>query len=258
MSLPLLYARVEGQGQPLLILHGFLGMSDNWKTLSTAYAQMGFAVHALDLRNHGRSFHHPEFNYAVMAEDVCRYMDANGLSQAAVIGHSMGGKLAMHLAVSQPQRIYKLVVADIAPRYYPPHHQNILAALQAVNFAEVTQRQEVEAIMRPFVGDEGTLQFLMKNVYRNTSETLAFRVNLPALVDQIDQIGQGLAPSTHFDGPCLFVRGGRSSYVSAADWEDILRHFPQAQLATIDQAGHWLHADQPQAFLQHSLIFLHA
>jgi pimeloyl-ACP methyl ester carboxylesterase len=244
----LLYSKIEGQGKPLLILHGFLGMSDNWKTLGTQYAAMGFEVHLIDLRNHGRSFHDAVFSYAIMVQDVLEYCAHYGLQTISVLGHSMGGKLAMLLATQHPDLVRQLIVADIGPKYYALHHQEILTGLNAIDFSTQPQRNEVDAQLQAYIPDFGTRQFLLKNLYWQTPGQLAFRFNLPVLTAQIEQVGVALLASAHFDSPTLFVRGGNSKYILEADWAEIVRHFPQAQLQTIPQVGHWLHAENPAQF----------
>src|SRR6476620_2275980 len=143
----MLYSRIEGAGRPLLILHGFLGMSDNWKTLSGQYAEQGFQVHALDLRNHGRSFHSDDFTYEAMVADVLAYCNFHNLQSIDLIGHSMGGKIAMLFAVTYPEKVEKLIVADIGPKYYPPHHDDILKALNSVDFTKKPSRVQVDEIL---------------------------------------------------------------------------------------------------------------
>lgn len=252
----LLYSRIEGQGKPLLILHGFLGMSDNWKTLATQYATKGFAVHVLDLRNHGRSFHSDEFTYDAMVADVKRYCDHHGLKPVSVIGHSMGGKVAMFLATQFPELVEKLVVADIGPKYYAPHHQDIMAGLNAVDFSQTSDRAEAEKMIEPYVSDFGTRQFLMKSVHRDTPETLAFRFNLDVFNREIENIGQALPENARFKKPTLFIRGGNSKYIKDDQWELIEKHFSNASLETIPGVGHWLHAENPKRFLEITSNFL--
>ena len=173
-----LYSRIEGAGTPLIILHGFLGMSDNWKSLATQFAAEGFQVHALDLRNHGKSFHSDEFSYEVMVRDVVNYINLHQLKNSVVLGHSMGGKVAMLLATAHPNLVSKLIIADIGPKYYAPHHQTILAGLNAVDFSKSPSRSEVEQILSNFITDFGTRQFLLKSLFWKTPEQLAFRFNL--------------------------------------------------------------------------------
>ena len=192
----MLYSKIEGQGKPLLILHGFMGMSDNWKTLGTQYAQEGFQVHILDLRNHGRSFHSNIFNYEVMVQDVVDYCNENNLTNIDCIGHSMGGKVSMLLATQFPNLVDKLIVADIGPKFYPQHHQTILEGLNAVDFSLKPSRSEVEVIISQFIPDFGTRQFLLKSLYWVEPGQLAFRFNLPVFNIQIEQIGTALPDFT--------------------------------------------------------------
>lgn len=252
----MLYSRIEGQGRPLVIMHGFLGMSDNWKTLADQYALSGFEVHSLDLRNHGRSPHSDDFSYRAMVQDLLEYCDSKKLGKINLLGHSMGGKVAMFFATSHPARVEKLIVADIAPKYYPPHHDEILAGLNAVDFAKATERSDVEEVLMPYVPDFGTRQFLMKSVFRNPSGGFAFRFNLKAFNENIDIIGEELDESARYDGPTLFLKGANSRYIKDEDDVLIKKHFPSAHIISIANAGHWLHAENPKDFLSESLAFL--
>jgi len=252
----MLYSKIEGQGKPLIILHGFMGMSDNWKTLGTQYAHEGFQVHLLDLRNHGRSFHSDIFNYEVMCQDVVDYCRENNLENIDCIGHSMGGKVAMLLATQIPNLVHKLIVADIGPKFYPQHHQTILEGLNAVDFSLKPSRSEVEVIISQFIPDFGTRQFLLKSLYWVEPGQLAFRFNLPVFNIQIEQIGTALPDNAIFEKPTLFIRGGNSSYILDSDFEEIKQHFPLAVINTINNVGHWLHAEKPQEFFERSINFL--
>ena len=235
----MLHSKIEGQGKPLLILHGFLGMSDNWKTLGMQYANLGFQVHMLDLRNHGRSFHSNEFNYQVMTNDVLEYCVEHNLENVYIIGHSMGGKVAMLFSTTYPEKVDKLIVADIGPKYYSPHHQDILAGLNAVDFSKKPDRTQVDTILKTHIPDFGTRQFLMKSLYWQTPEQLAFRFNLPVFNRVIENIGTALPDDARFEKPTLFIRGGNSKYIKDEDWADIQNHFPNAVLETIPNVGHW-------------------
>lgn len=252
----MLHSRIEGEGSPLLIIHGFLGMSDNWKSIATQFAKDGFQVHSLDLRNHGKSFHSEVFNYDVMVEDVKKYIDFHQLSDCILLGHSMGGKVAMLFATTYPNIVSKLIVADIGPKYYAPHHQSILAGLNAVDFELQRSRGEVEEILAHYIPDFGTRQFLMKNVYWQTPDQLNFRFNLPVLTTTIEVIGTALPFDKTFQKPTLFLRGGTSDYILDRDLEIILHHFPAATLITIANAGHWLHAENPKDFYFNAFQFL--
>jgi esterase len=252
----MLYSRIEGNGKPLLIIHGFLGMSDNWKSLGSQYAAQGFEVHILDLRNHGKSFHSDVFNYEVMAQDVLEYCNHHNLAKVSIIGHSMGGKVAMLFATNFPERVEKLIIADIGPKYYPPHHQDIFAGLNAVDFSKKPDRNEVEETLFPYIPDFGTRQFIMKNVYWVEPSQLGFRFNLKVFNDNIDEIGTALPENAFFTNPTLFIRGGNSRYILDDDWSQIKEHFPNFELATIPNVGHWLHAENPKLFFEETLTFL--
>lgn len=240
----------------LLILHGFLGMSDNWKTLATQYAQESFQVHTIDLRNHGRSFHSEEFSYDAMVKDVYDYCMENHLKAVSIIGHSMGGKVAMLLATTYPELIDKLIVADIGPKFYPQHHQSILEGLNAVDFSKKPSRNEVEAILMNFIPDFGTRQFLMKSLYWQEPGQLAFRFNLSVFNRKIDQIGTALPDNKVFNKVTLFIRGGNSNYILDSDFEKIKNHFPNSIIETIPNVGHWLHAEKPKIFYEITSAFL--
>jgi esterase len=252
----MLYSKIEGSGKPLLILHGFLGMSDNWKTLGVQFAAAGFQVHLLDLRNHGRSFHSEDFSYEIMVQDVYNYCQENKLDKVSVIGHSMGGKTAMLLATTYPEMVEKLIVADIGPKFYAPHHQDILAGLNAVDFSVKPTRNEVEEIMKAYIPDFGTRQFLMKSLFWQEPGQLAFRFNLNVFNEKIDQIGKALPEAFVFDKPTLFIRGGNSNYILDADYGSIKMHFPFASFETIPNVGHWLHAENPAMFYEKASCFL--
>jgi esterase len=252
----MLYSKIEGQGKPLLILHGFLGMSDNWKTLATKYVEQGFQVHALDLRNHGKSFHSDDFNYEIMVQDVVDYCNFHRLTSVDVIGHSMGGKVVMLLATTYPELVNKLIVADIGPKFYPVHHQTILASLNAVDFSKKPSRADVEVIVSEYISDFGTRQFLLKNLYWKEPGQLAFRFNLKVFNEKISEIGKALPFDDTFEKETVFLRGDKSDYILDSDFETILHHFPKAEIETIPNAGHWLHAENPLDFFEKTVQFL--
>lgn len=255
---PPLYSKIIGKGQPFIILHGFLGMSDNWKTLGSKYAENGFEVHLLDQRNHGRSFHSPDFNYDFLVSDLKSYVQHHQLDEIVLMGHSMGGKTAMQFACDHPQRVRKLLIADIAPKYYPAHHQQIIDGLKALDFDEIASRGEADEKLSDYISDWGTRQFLLKNLYWAEKRRLALRFNLEVLSDKMEEVGENIGVGNHYDGPTLFLKGSRSEYVTDADLPEIKRHFPQAVLETIDKTGHWLHAENPQQFFDKTMRFLNS
>ena len=252
----MLYSKIEGTGKPLVILHGFLGMSDNWKTLGTQFAAEGYEVHMLDLRNHGRSFHSEVFTYDAMVEDLFDYCVANNFDAIDIIGHSMGGKVAMFFAVKYPEKVNKLIVADIGPKYYKPHHQEILAGLNAIDFSKKPERSDVDDILKNHIGDFGTRQFLMKSLYWVEPGQLAFRFNLAVFNNEIEEIGEALTDDMVFEKPTLFLKGEDSNYIKIDDFETIKHHFPKAEIEMVSKAGHWLHAENPTEFFQKTMQFL--
>lgn len=252
----MIYSKIEGEGKPLLILHGFLGMSDNWKTIGTQFAANGFQVHLLDLRNHGKSFHSDEFSYAIMAQDIYEYCKANNLEKVNIIAHSMGGKTAMLFAATHPEIIEKLIIADIGPKFYAQHHQSILAGLNAVDFSKKPSRTEVEAIVSQYITDFGTRQFLLKSLYWLEPGQLAFRFNLAVFNEKIEEIGKKLPENAVFLKPTLFIRGGNSNYILEEDFQNIQKHFPDSRIETIPNVGHWLHAENPKMFYEITSLFL--
>ena len=191
-----------------------------------------------------------------MIQDVLEYCQANNLTNIDVIGHSMGGKVAMLLATNYPKLVNKLIVADIGTKFYPPHHQSILAGLNAVDFSKKPTRTDVDDIVKQHIADFGTRQFLLKSLYWQTPDQLAFRFNLAVFNNKINEIGTALPEINTFDKPTLFIRGGNSNYVLDADFDGIKKHFPKAIFDTIPDAGHWLHAENPKMFLEITLRFL--
>ena len=252
----MLFSRIEGEGEPLIIIHGFLGMSDNWKTLGSQYAAEGFQVHILDLRNHGKSFHSDEFSYEIMVDDLMGYCNHHHLNSVSIIGHSMGGKVVILFAEIYPKKVKMLIVGDMDQKYPPPHHQDILEGLNAVDFSKQPDRTQVEETLYPFIPDFGTRQFLMKNLYWEAPGQLNFRFNLKVFNEKIEQVGKALPTNSHFDKPTLFIRGGNSKYILDTDILLIQFHFPAYQLITISNVGHWLHAENPKLFFEETLTFL--
>ena len=252
----LLHSKILGKGKPLLILHGYFGMGDNWKTHANQFAKNGFEVHLLDQRNHGRSFHSDEFNYELMVEDLHNYVAHHQLKKIDLLGHSMGGKTAMLFATEYPELVNKLVVADISPRMYPPHHHDILDALNSVDFTVQDSRSLIDEKLATLIPEVGVRQFLMKSVYRKTKTELAFRFNLTSLTENNDEVGVALPSFTVFDGETLFLKGENSGYISSNEESIIEAHFPNSTIKKIANAGHWLHAENPKDFYSEVIGFL--
>ncbi len=251
----LLHSLILGEGKPFLILHGFFGMGDNWRSLANNFAKH-YQVHIIDQRNHGRSFHSDDFSYELMVADLFHYISHYNLENTLILGHSMGGKTAMQFAVEFPEKVDKIIVADIAPRFYVPHHQLIFEALNNINLNLVSSRQEIEEILKNYIDDSGVRQFLLKNVYRKSKTEFAYRFNLDSLIENVEEVGVGLPNFTEFDGETLFLKGENSNYILKEDESLIKSHFPNNRIVEISNAGHWLHAENPLDFYNEIMWFL--
>lgn len=248
-----------GSGKPLFILHGLFGLLDNWQSLGKNYAEAGFEVYLIDQRNHGHSSHASEWNYKVMSDDLIELMHDNHLNKINIIGHSMGGKAAMYLAVTHPQLIEKLIVADIAPRYYPIHHHAVLNALNTLNLEAVTSRKEAEQHLTTQLNEASTVQFLLKNLYWDSNEPpkLKWRFNLPVITQNIEIVGEAMPqPTQELNFETLFIRGERSNYINDSDLVEINNLFASVRIETIKDAGHWVHAEKPKDFFETTTAFL--
>lgn len=245
----LLYHQELGtNGKEIVILHGLFGSSDNWLSIAKMLSD-NYKIYLLDQRNHGKSFHSSEWSYEAMAKDLQYFVESKNLKNFILLGHSMGGKTAMQYVCNYPNKVAKLIVADIAPKSYPLHHMHILQGLQAINLPKLTSRKEAEDILSQYVKEAPVRAFLLKNLYRD-GDRWAWRINLPVIATQISNVGEALKASHNFEKPTLFIRGELSDYILDQDFELIYRYFPQARIETIPQAGHWLHAEQPQTFTE--------
>lgn len=240
--------KVLGEGKPLVILHGLFGTLDNWITAAKLLVEKGHKVYLLDQRNHGKSPHSDEFSYEAMASDLLEFLDDQHLQQPILMGHSMGGKTVMRFAVNHPTRVAKIIVVDIAPKLYLPHHQTILAAFHSVNLAAITTRKEAEECMMPFISNVGVRQFLLKNLDRVDGASFQWKMNLPVIEKNIEMVGQALGEGV-FEGKAYFIGGGSSDYIQRGDRALIIQHFPKAKIASIKDAGHWVHAEKPEQFM---------
>lgn len=251
----ILHSKILGDGKPFLILHGFLGMGDNWKTLGNKFAK-NYQVHLIDQRNHGRSFHDDTFNYEILSKDLNDYIERYNLEKVILLGHSMGGKTVMNFAIKYPEKVSNLIVADISPKKYPAHHQDILTALNAVDFEKQKSRKEIENVLEEYIPQYGVRQFLMKNIYRKTKDTFDYRFNLKVLTDKYEEVTVGLDSNEVFEGNTLFLKGEKSGYITFEDNFIISKYFPNATIITVKNAGHWLHADNPTDFYTETVSFL--
>lgn len=247
--------RTFGNGEPLIILHGVFGSADNWQTLGKVFAE-GFTVYLVDQRNHGNSPHSEEFSYDLMVEDLLQLMNEKDLNSACLLGHSMGGKVAMHFATKYPEKVSRLIVVDIAPKYYPPHHQQIFDGFKSVQLDRISSRKEADEQMSAVIPNIGVRQFILKNLTRNADGDFTWKLNVAAIEKAIEAVGRGLETETTYGGRALFIAGGNSDYITIKDFKLISSLFPQADIETIAGAGHWVHAEKPDELKDLVLNFL--
>jgi esterase len=252
----LLHFQAFGEGErAVILLHGLFGLAANLGTLARELGR-DYRVLVPDLRNHGRSFHAPRMNYRSMAADVLRLMDANGIGRAAFLGHSMGGKVAMQAALDDPGRVERLLVADIAPIEYPPHHSLLLAALREIATDSGADRQRARQILETRIEEPGVVALMLMNRARREDGSWHWRFNLAAIEDDYARILAAPEPGAPYPGPVLFLKGELSEYILAGHLEHTRTLFPGARLKVIAGAGHWLHAEKPLVFLRLARDFL--
>jgi esterase len=253
-----LHYKTLGNGKPLVILHGLFGSCDNWLTFSKLLSDK-FQIFLIDQRNHGLSPHTEHHNYELMAQDLYDFLNEHNIINPVLVGHSMGGKTVIKFLVDYPEfAIEKAIIVDIAPKSYPPHHQVYIQAMLAVDLTTIQSRQDVEQIfIAEGLNNVGERQFLAKNIYRDESGNFRWRINLPVLIDEIENIGEGTPDFAHVEVPILFVKGEKSTYyIQKPDAILIHQIFPFAKIVTIKDAGHWIHAEQPQALYEAIINFL--
>lgn len=239
----------------MLVLHGVFGSSDNWQSMGKALAEH-FTTYLIDQRNHGLSPHHPQMDYEVMSADLLDLMETEGLQSAHIVGHSMGGKTAMRFATKFPQKVDMLVVVDIAPKYYAPHHQNILKGYRSIDLAKLETRKQAEEQLTGLIPDLGVRQFILKNLHRSSEGSFSWKINLDAIEAHVEDLGQGLPEGSRYDKPTLFIGGANSNYIQPADHDLIDSHFPQSRVVTVPGAGHWVHAEKPDEVARLIVDFL--
>jgi esterase len=241
-----LFFRELGQGDPIIILHGLFGSSDNWLTQAKLISAH-FKVYSVDLRNHGQSPHSDDFDYKSMVADLEEFIDDHQIQNPIVIGHSMGGKAAMNFALARPDKLSGLIVVDIAPRPYDLEHYTIVIGLNAIPIETLSSRNEADEILSQHVPEPDVRQFLLKNLQRKSTGGFAWKINLPVISQKLSNIGLDLQFSGQFQKPTLFIRGGKSKYVLDSDLKHINEIFPTATVETMD-TGHWVQAEKPQEF----------
>ena len=244
-----------GAGEPVVILHGLFGMLDNWQTIAKKLADK-HKVFIVDQRDHGRSPHTDAINYPLMADDLLNFLDDHSIYDPTIIGHSMGGKTAMQLALDYPDMLEKLVIVDIAPVKYAGHHDAIFESLLSVDLSKATSRKEVEQQLETMIKTYSVRQFLMKNLTRNGSGGYSWKMNLPILYRDYRDLLEDVDGQLPFAKPSLFIRGGQSEYVPDETIPLIHERFPGAEIVTFPGAGHWVHADVPNELLAEIRHFL--
>ncbi|MBX2968865.1 MAG: alpha/beta fold hydrolase [Cyclobacteriaceae bacterium] len=251
-----LFYREYGQGQPMIILHGLMGSSDNWLPQAKMLGEY-YHVWVVDQRNHGQSPHSTEFNYNVLSNDILDFIQEHRIDRPVIIGHSMGGKAAMSFALAHPEKLDKLVVVDIAPKAYDVRHDHIVEGLKAVPIDKVQSRQEANDALAPHISSEAVRQFLLKNLMRKPEGGFGWRINLPVIDQSLEMISGGLVNNGVFEKKTLFIRGSKSDYILDDDREAMKKIFPNSTLVTME-TGHWVQAEKPEEFVQVVLSFLNA
>jgi len=253
-----LFFREYGEGQAIVILHGLLGISDNWVGIARKLAEEGYRVLIPDQRNHGQSPWHPVLNYYALTDDIAEFIESKNLVKPVILGHSMGGKVAMRYTLEHPNSVEKLIIVDTSLRTYVRfnYHLKLIDAMLSVDFSQVFIRQEAEAILSGKIPDERLVRFLMKNLYWKEKDRMAWRPNLQAISYHVDAMYDGVFYSTRFEKPALFIRGGKSDYILEEDFPAIYQNFTQAVIKTIENGTHWVHADEPEEFYRLLIEFL--
>lgn len=257
----LFFRQTGDTGPAIVILHGLFGSSDNWLTISKTIAARGYRVFALDQRNHGQSPRADEQSYTSLAADLREFVVDQRLDSPILVGHSMGGKTVMQYAVDFPATFGKLVVVDIAPKFYPVHHRDIIRGLNAIDLMNLSSRSEADAILSQYEPLVPVRQFLLKNLYRaasgpNEQGRFEWRLNLPVIERELHGVGDELTNPRIVTEPTLFIRGSESPYILDEDIPIIKRIFPNAHLETIEGAGHWVQAEKPTEFVDVLMKFV--
>ena len=231
-----------GQGPALFILHGIFGSGDNWLSIGRRLSEH-FTVYLTDARNHGQSFHSDLFDYNAMVDDLLNVLNDEGLDKIILIGHSMGGKTAMNFALQHPKKVKSLIVVDMAPKGYLPHHHHIFKAFHAIDLKQIQSRKDAENKLSHLIQDDGIRQFILKNLRRDR-DGFSWKINIKAIESNIENIGVPVLKGRNAV-PVLFIRGANSDYILDEDINMIKEYFPSATLSTIPDSGHWVHSEQP-------------
>ncbi len=249
----LFYRRYGDTGaQPLIILHGLFGTSDNWVSYSRRMAEEGFEVFALDQRNHGQSPKIPAFNYFALTDDLYDFIEDHGIENPVLLGHSLGGKVAMRFTLENPELVKRLVVVDISLKSYPPRreHLQIIKAIRSVDTSKLQNRREAEDLLSKVIPSMRVRQFILKNLHRTSQNTFEWRLNVDGIEPNLNEMFAGIVMDETFEKPTLFIKGGVSDYLLLEDFPHIRKNFPNAEIVTIDGTSHWVQAEAPERFFQ--------
>lgn len=255
----LFYRKFGNEGdKPLIILHGLFGVSDNWATFARRIAMEGFEVYVPDQRNHGQSPHSGNFNYLALTDDLFEFIDEHEIEHPLLLGHSMGGKVAMRFTLENPDLVEKLVVVDISMKSYPPRtqHKQIIKAMRQVDLESVKNRKQVEEQLEKYISVQRIRQFILKNLHRTSQNSFAWRMNLDGIETNLDDMFDAIETDQTFEKPTLFVKGGASDYILLEDFDAIRKNFPHAEIVTIAGTSHWVHVEAPERFYQLTYGFL--
>lgn len=242
----LLNFQQSGSGKDIILIHGLFGRLENLSMVAKALAK-NYRVTSVDVRNHGDSFHDAVMDYPTMAQDIVVLMQNLEIKTAVILGHSMGGKIAMELALTSPELVEKLIVADIAPVEYPPHHNKIIAGLKYLDFSTIKQRKDADIQLAKYVEELSVRQFLLSNL-RSEHGQLSFRCNVENIANNYPKIMKSYQGNNSYQGATLFIKGANSNYILPEHRSEIVRLFPQSRARVIQGAGHWLHAEKTIAF----------
>mgnify|MGYP001432228411 CR=1 FL=1 len=240
----------------LFIIHGFLGMGDNWKSHAKKISENNYTVHLIDLRNHGRSFWDNKFSFEIMVDDIQNYALFHNIEKFSLLGHSMGGNVSMLFAQKFPEIIEKIIIVDIIPKKYKSHHNEIMDGLKSIDFKSKKSRREVDDHMSNYIQDNRVKQFLLKNLYWIDKENLGLKINIDVLYEFKDKLSLELQNSLNYQKPTMFLYGDLSPYVKNSDLPILKSYFTNIQIFKVPQAGHWVHADNPSFFLDRVINFL--
>jgi esterase len=249
LNTELLNFQQQGEGEHIILIHGLFGSLENLNMVAKSLSQ-DYCVTSIDVRNHGNSFHQQNMDYQILAQDVINLLDKLAIKSCHILGHSMGGKIAMKIALSFPERLKKLIVADIAPVKYPAHHLTIIEGLQAIDLTQVHKRKDADSQLAKYVTDASVRPFLLRNIALNEQRKFQFKCNLNNIEQGYQQIMQSISAQKdeQFNGETLFIKGGNSDYILPEHQSAISQLFPKAKAKIIQGAGHWLHAEKTVAF----------